>query len=100
MDSYRNLSFIHGWKVGESDRNLVMFMKGEEAAELKISLTISKSGKGYFVGRLLGSASVANGEEYVGVNPPTILDSEKLKLDAQMLGLKVVEEPLIYVVAG
>lgn len=100
MGAASNLYLIHGWQVGEGDRNIVLFMKGEEAMSLGISLTISKNGKNSFVGKLLGTVAGVEGEEYVGVKLPNILDAEKLKLDIQTLGLKVLEEPLLYMVAA
>lgn len=99
-DKPKNLYLVHGWKVGDADRNLVMFVKGEEAASFGISLTISGSGKGFFVGRLLGSVDVGKNEEYVGVKTPSLHEGELLKSYAKELGLSVLAEPLVYVVAG
>lgn len=96
----KNLYLVYGWKVGADDRNIVLFLRGEEAMKLGISLTVSSDGQKFFVGRHLATALVTEGECHVGVRSPTADETAILKTQAAELGLSPKDDPMLYVVAG
>lgn len=96
----KNLYLVFGWKVGISERNLVMFEKGEEARELGLSLTVSGDGQKFFVGRLLLTTEVTEGEDFAWCSPPGPHDYEDLMETAKELGMPQEEMPRLYMIAG
>lgn len=96
----KNLYLVYGWKVGTSERNLVMFEKGEEARELKMTLTISGDGQKFFVGWHLATAEVTEGEEFVSCPVPAPAEQQTLIAASEKLGMPQPELPRLFVIAG
>jgi hypothetical protein len=95
-----NLYVVLGWKVGENERNVILFEKGEEAMAFGISLTIGMDGKKYFAGKHMATVKRTDAEDYVAVAPPTFADTEELRQKMDALGIRVVDDPMIYVIAA
>lgn len=95
-----NLYVVFGWKVGDKERNVILFEKGEEAMAFGISLTIGMDGKRYFAGKHVATVKRTDAEDYVGVAFPTFADAEELRQKMEALGIRVVDEPMIYVIAA
>lgn len=95
-----NLYVVFGWQVGEKERNVVLFEKGEEAMGLGVSLTISANGKKYFIGSHLATVKATDGEDYVGRALPGQQEGRELRQKMESLGINVVDDPMLYVVIG
>jgi hypothetical protein len=96
----KNLYLVYGWKVGITERNLVMFEKGEEARELKLSLTVSGDGQKFFVGLHLATTEVTEGEAFSACELPDPHDTEALLEASRKLGMPQDKFPKLYVIAG
>lgn len=95
-----NLYIVFGWKVGDKERNVILYEKGEEAMAFGISLTIGMDGKKYFAGKHIATVKRTDNEEYVGIAAPSIADTEELRQKMDALGIHVVDDPMIYVIAA
>lgn len=96
----RNVYMVFGWRVDVEQRNVVLYQKGEEAAALGISVTMSADGQKSFLGLHLATMKVVDGEDYVGRAIPTQPEGEELRRTVQALGIHVVDEPMVYVIAA
>lgn len=96
----KNVYLVYGWEVGVQERDIVLFQKGEEAMGLGISLTMSLNGQKFFVGRHLGTLETRDGQDYVGCAYPAALADVDLVMKMQELGIKMKDNPTLYMIAG
>jgi hypothetical protein len=96
----KNLYMVFGWRVGEKERDIVLFQKGEEAAAAGISLTMSSDGKKYFVGQHLATVKQTEGEDYVAHAVPSHAEGEELRRHMEALGISVVDDPMVYMIVA
>jgi len=96
----KNLYLVYGWKVGVSERDVVLFQKGEEAMALGISLTMSLDGKKFFVGKHLGTMEATEGQDYIDCVCPGPLADVDVVSKMQELGIKPDGNPMLYMIAG
>jgi hypothetical protein len=96
----KNVYMVFGWKVGEKERDIVMFLKGEEAAAAGISLTMGADGKKYFVGYHLATVKQTEGEDYVGRALPTQAEAEELRRKMEALEISVVDDAMAYMIVA
>jgi hypothetical protein len=96
----KNLYLVYGWKVGVSERDIVLYHKGEEAMALGVSLTMSQDGQKFFIGTHLGTMDAKEGQDYIDCGCPRPLADVDLVRRMKDLGIKTNGNPMLYMIAG